>query len=303
MRSILFLLAASSLFVACDGMGKANMKTSDIGNRYLLYTDNGSGEKVETGDFVYFHAAMRTENDSTLFSTRTGGGKLPVIQAAAADASKEEVGPVEDVIRYMRVGDSAVVRVNIDSFPSKPPGMEADSVVLYDVVVTEIVSEADFTARQESKQAEAEAKRSVIQQLEPERLEFAAQTVKDYNAGKFEGDMLKTTPSGLKYVIHESGDGAQAEVGKGVVVQYIGSLVSDGSVFDQSFGRGEGIPFQLGAGRVIPGWDEGIALLKEGDKATFFIPSELGYGAQGTPDGSIPPGSELAFYVELEEVQ
>lgn len=302
MRSILFLLVASALFYACADKGNAAMQTTDLGNRYQLFTANGSGEQVKSGDFVYFHAAMRTEGDSTLFSTRTGGGDLPVIQAATAEATKEEVGPVEDVIRKMRAGDSAVVRVNIESFPNKPPGMEADSVVLYDVIITEVVSEEEFTARQAAKQSEAEAKRSLIRELEPERLAFAAQTVKDYNAGKFEGK-LETTPSGLKYIVHEEGNGTQAEAGKGVVVQYIGSLVTDGSVFDQSFGRGEGIPFQLGAGRVIPGWDEGIALLKEGDKATFFIPSELGYGAQGTPDGSIPPGSELAFYVELEDVQ
>lgn len=302
MRSLLFLLAASALFYACGEKGNAALQTTDLGNRYQLFTANGSGEQVQSSDFVYFHAAMRTEGDSTLFSTRTGGGDLPVVQAAAADAAKEEVGPVEDVIRYMRVGDSAVVRVNIESFPSKPPGMENDTVVLYDVVITEVLNEAQFNDRQSAKQAEAEGKRSVIRELEPERLAFAAQTVKDYNAGKLNGDM-KSTESGLKYVIHEAGNGQQAEAGKGVVVQYIGSLVTDGSVFDQSFGRGEGIPFQLGAGRVIPGWDEGIALLKEGDKATFFIPSDLGYGAQGTPDGSIPPGAELAFYVELEEVQ
>lgn len=302
MRSLIFLLAASALFYACGEKGNSAMQSTDLGNRYQLFTANGSGEVVQPGDFVYFHAAMRTEGDSTLFSTRTGGGDLPVVQAATLEATKDDVGPVEDVIRKMRVGDSAVVRVNIDAFPNKPPGMEADSVVLYDVIVTEVVSEEDFTARQAAKQAEAETKRSVIRELEPERLAFAAQTVKDYNDGKFEGK-LETTPSGLKYIIHEEGNGKQAEAGMGVVVQYIGSLVTDASVFDQSFGRGEGIPFQLGAGRVIPGWDEGIALLKEGDKATFFIPSELGYGAQGTPDGSIPPGSELAFYVELEEVQ
>ena len=174
--------------------------------------------------------------------------------------------------------------------------------MLYDVIITEIVSEADFTARQEAKQAEAQAKAEVIRALEPERLAYAAKVVTDYRDGKLDGD-IKSTESGLKYVIHEEGTGPQAEAGKGVVVQYIGQLASDGTVFDQSFGRGEGIPFQLGTGRVIRGWDEGIALLKEGSKATFFIPSELGYGAQGTPDGSIPADSELVFYVELEEVQ
>lgn len=302
MRSIFFTLLAGTLLYGCQSDGTSGMATTDLGNRYQLFTANGSGDKVVPGDFVYFHAAMRTEGDSTLFSTRDGGGELPVIQAAETTATKDEIGPVEDVIRQMRLGDSAVVRVNIEGFPQKPPGMENDSVVLYDVVITEIVSEEDFTARQAAKQAEAEEKAKAIRALEPERLEFAAGVVKDYRAGKLDGQ-IKTTESGLKYLIHEEGTGPQAEAGKGVVVQYIGQLATNGNVFDQSFGRGSGIPFQLGTGRVIRGWDEGIALLKEGAKATFFIPSELGYGEQGTPDGSIPAGSELVFYVELEEVQ
>ena len=301
MRSFLFLLLAGSMFYGCQSDGNSAMQSTDLGNRYQIFTADGSGDLVTPGDFVYFHAAMRTEGDSTLFSTRDGGGDLPVIQAAQPTATKDEIGPVEDVIRSMRVGDSAVVRVNIESFPQKPPGMENDTVVLYDVVITEIVSEADFTARQEVKQAEAEEKAKVIRALEPERLAFAAKVVTDYRDGKLDGE-IKTTASGLKYVIHEEGTGPQAEAGKGVVVQYIGQLATDGSVFDQSFGRGAGIPFVLGTGRVIRGWDEGIALLKEGAKATFMVPSELGYGAQGSP-GGIPPNSELVFYVELEEVQ
>jgi len=272
MRFILFLLLAGAMFYGCQSGGDSAMQTSELGNRFQLFTAEGSGDKVIPGDFVYFHAAMRTEKDSTLFSTRDGGGELPVIQAAQEDATSAEIGPVEDVIRKMRVGDSAVVRVNIDSFPQKPPGMENDSVVLYDVVITEIVSEADFTARQEAKQAEAEEKAKLVRALEPERLAFAAKTVTDYRDGKLDED-IKATASGLKYIIHEEGSGPH------------------------------GIAFQLGTGRVIRGWDEGIALLKEGGKATFFIPSELGYGPQGTPDGSIPGDSELVFYVELEEVQ
>ncbi|MFT6485092.1 MAG: FKBP-type peptidyl-prolyl cis-trans isomerase FkpA [Neolewinella sp.] len=302
MRSLLFLLLASAMFYACDKGGSSAMQTTELGNRYQLFTADGSGEKVVPGDFVYFHAAMRTEGDSTLFSTRTGGGDLPVIQAAEITATLDEIGPVEDVVRNMRIGDSAVVRVNIETFPTKPPGMENDSVVLYDVVITEIVSEVDFTARQEVKQAGAEEKANVIRALEPERLAYAAKVVTDYRDGKLDAD-IKATESGLKYVIHKEGNGPQAEAGQGVIVQYIGQLAADGSVFDQSFGRGEGIPFQLGTGRVIRGWDEGIALLKEGAKATFFIPSELGYGADGTPDGSIPADAELVFYVELEKVQ
>ncbi len=275
------------------------METSPLGNRYQLFKDGGSGEPVATGDFVYFHAAMRTEGDSILFSTRQGGGEQPVVQAA--EEGNDQIGPVEDVIRYMRTGDSAVVRVNIAEFPNKPPGLENDTVILYSVVVTEILSQEEFEARSASEEAAKEEVRAVVRAREAERTEFASGILKAYNEGTLEN--IQTTPSGLKYVIHEEGTGAEAEAGKGVVVQYIGQLVSTGVVFDQSFGRGEGIPFQLGTGRVIPGWDEGIDLLKVGSKATFFIPAELAYGAQGTPDGSIPGGSELAFYVELEKVE
>ncbi|WP_020569832.1 FKBP-type peptidyl-prolyl cis-trans isomerase [Neolewinella persica] len=301
MRSIIFLLLASTLFYACGNEG-GSMQRTDIGNRYQLFTANGGGDLVQPGDYVHFNAAMRTEGDSILFSTWKSGGELPVVQAAELTATKDEIGPVEDIVRQMRVGDSAVVRVNISEFPSKPPGMENDSVVLYDVVVSKIVSEADYNAELTAKQAEAAAKAEVIKALEPERVEFAEEIRKAYADGKL-SDQIKTTESGLKYMIHEQGDGKQAEAGLGVTVQYIGQLVSDGTIFDQSFNRGEGIGFQLGIGRVIPGWDEGIELLKVGDKATFFIPSELAYGADGTPDGSIPGGSELAFYVELEDVQ
>ncbi|OAV45939.1 hypothetical protein A3850_014880 [Lewinella sp. 4G2] len=148
--------------------------------------------------------------------------------------------------------------------------------------------------------AKLEAKRDVVRVRGEERRTFAEDIRNQYAAGKL-GE-VQTTETGLKYIIHEEGTGEQAQAGDRVTVQYIGQLAEDGKLFDQSFERGEGIPFQLGARQVIPGWDEGIALLKEGAKATFFIPSDLGYGAQGTPDGSIPPGAELAFYVELEKV-
>jgi FKBP-type peptidyl-prolyl cis-trans isomerase FkpA len=205
------------------------------------------------------------------------------------------------VLRYMRIGDSAVVRVNMEEFPTRPPGMENDTVALYDLVVTNILTEEEFSAIQVEKEKEARAVAELVMAREADRVAFAEETLKAYQDGTLEG--IQETPTGLKYVIHEEGTGKQAEAGKGVVVQYIGKLVENGNIFDQSFQRGAGIPFTLGTGRVIPGWDEGIALMKEGGQATLFIPSDLGYGAGGTPDGTIPGGAELMFYVELEEVQ
>ena len=106
----------------------------------------------------------------------------------------------------------------------------------------------------------------------------------------------------MKYVIHEEGTGAKAEAGKTVSVNYFGALISDGTRFDDSFSRGDEFSFPLGAGQVIPGWDEGIALLKEGSKASFFIPYTLAYGEAGSPP-VIPAKADLMFYVELNKVK
>lgn len=106
------------------------------------------------------------------------------------------------------------------------------------------------------------------------------------------------TASGLRYQItHKSNSGKKPGKGDNVSVHYVGKL-ADGTVFDNSYERGEPIEFPVGIGYVIPGWDEGIQLLEEGDKATFVIPSHLGYAERGA-GGVIPPNANLIFEVEL----
>ena len=110
-----------------------------------------------------------------------------------------------------------------------------------------------------------------------------------------------TTESGLRYQIIQEGTGAKAEKGQTVSVHYKGQL-PDGTVFDSSYKRNQPIDFALGVGQVIKGWDEGISLLKVGDKARFVIPSDLGYGSAGA-GGVIPPNATLVFDVELVAVK
>lgn len=114
--------------------------------------------------------------------------------------------------------------------------------------------------------------------------------------GKEEG--VKTTASGLQYIVEKEGTGAQPTAEDEVTVHYTGKLLN-GQVFDSSVNRGEPATFPLN--RVIPGWTEGVQLMKEGAKYTFFIPSDLAYGPQGVP-GAIPPHSTLIFDVELIKV-
>ena len=109
------------------------------------------------------------------------------------------------------------------------------------------------------------------------------------------------TASGLRYQILQKGTGKQATKGAGVSVHYKGQLL-DGTVFDSSYKRKEPIEFNVGIGQVIAGWDEGIQLLKVGDKARFVIPSNLAYGAAGA-GGVIPPNATLIFDVELMGVK
>lgn len=109
------------------------------------------------------------------------------------------------------------------------------------------------------------------------------------------------TPSGLRYKILQNGDGKQATKGAMVSVHYKGQLL-DGTVFDSSYKRKQPIDFAIGVGQVIAGWDEGIQLLKVGDKARLVIPSNLGYGATGA-GGVIPPNATLIFDVELMNVK
>jgi len=105
-----------------------------------------------------------------------------------------------------------------------------------------------------------------------------------------------TTDSGLKYTIAKHGTGLRPSKGDRVRVHYVGKLLN-GQLFDTSINR-KPFAFVLGLGEVIEGWDEGVALLKVGDKATFIIPPELAYGEEGAGP-LIGPGTTLVFEVEL----
>lgn len=158
----------------------------------------------------------------------------------------------------------------------------------------EIIREG--TAAQEWNAVESFRQFQGAAQLRAEQARKQAEQQLDEIAAGFD-----KTDSGLRYKIIQSGDGVKAENGKTVSVHYKGML-PDGKVFDSSYNRNQPIDFQLGAGQVIAGWDEGIGLLKVGDKARLVIPSHIAYGSAGA-GGVIPPDATLVFDVELMDVK
>lgn len=113
-------------------------------------------------------------------------------------------------------------------------------------------------------------------------------------------DGVKVTASGLQYIVLKEGKGKQPTQDSDVEVHYHGTLI-DGSIFESSVEQGKSIEFNVG--QVIPGWTEGLQLMKEGAKYKFFIPQELAYGANPRPGGPIKPFMPLVFEVELIKVK
>lgn len=123
----------------------------------------------------------------------------------------------------------------------------------------------------------------------------------NYAIAETQGTSMTTTPSGLQYEDTVVGTGATPETGQICVMNYTGWLYVDGkkgAKFDSSLDRGTPFEFPIGTGRVIKGWDEGVASMKVGGKRTLIIPPALGYGARGA-GGVIPPNATLIFDVEL----
>ncbi|MCB0546093.1 MAG: FKBP-type peptidyl-prolyl cis-trans isomerase [Phaeodactylibacter sp.] len=266
------------------------------GYEYVNHT-NLDGAKPQPGEYVYFQVQIRN-GDSITHSTRLQGA-APFLQIPSVDNPQRRPSPLEDVLREMSVGDSVTVFIRLDSLRGKFNEFNDAEIIYYDVVLNDIKTVDSFQEnakreREEQKQ-EAEAARARFSTVADE----VKETLRAYKAGELQ-EQLHETDSGLKYIIHEQGSGKQVEPGRNVSVHYFGALMN-GKMYDSSFKQGDPLRFPVGEGRRIKGWDEAVTLLREGEKATFFIPWPLAYGEKGSsPD--IPSKADLVLYLEVVEV-
>jgi len=262
------------------------MALTESGYKYVHHIKN-EGQRPTIGDEVRYHEAMY-KNDSLLFSTKTSNRPREVI-IPEKDVLPSPIPPSFEGLMLMTVGDSLTVYQDLDTVKQLPPWLSNEDEIRFDMKLLSI----------KSKNA-VEKEKAFYKKKEKEILAFTRANIEKYTSGKLDEDII-TTASGLKYIIHEAGTGEKPANGKTVSVSYAGFL-TNGKDFDNSFKRGRDFQFPLGQGRVIKGWDEGIALFNKGTKATLFIPYQLGYGEAGSPP-SIPGKSELVFYVELEDIK
>ena len=192
-----------------------------------------------------------------------------------------------DAVLLMSPGDSATAYMKLDSFikTTLPASLRKYDEVRYEIKLQKVISGAvKRQAAEKSKAAFTEVAKST------------GETVASYRNGAL-NSKLTTLSSGLKMLVTAPGAGAKITEGEKVAVHYYGCL-TNGSMFDNSFERGEALAFNAGVGQMIPGFDEGVMQLQHGAKAYLFIPSALGYGDQDS--GPIPANSELVFYIEIQ---
>ena len=192
---------------------------------------------------------------------------------------------------------SYALGMNIAGNISELP-LEIDSAALVKALQTVLAGEEPALAQEEyaqNMQKFQQEVQSAGQKAMKEAAENNRAAGKEFLAANAKKEGVKTTASGLQYMVLAEGNGPKPAKTSKVRVHYTGTLI-DGKVFDSSVQRGE--PAEFGLNQVIAGWTEGLQLMSTGAKYRFFIPAELAYGDRGAP-GAIPPCAALIFDVEL----
>lgn len=314
MKNFFLILIASSLFLTFNACKK--------GAGTVHVHGNGATPKID--DIASFDFALKKDTALVFNSATTGRAA----QENISDPNNSDDPFYKFLMQSlltMHVGDSTSFTFRLDTMKTPPAGLSGGKNAILSIALRKVQSEKDFLASlpsEQQKQFIMQKKVVEVQKrlskLKPQteaaekdmmaaseafklRTKAAADSASNF-ASKFKNNALggevKTTASGIKYIILKEGTGETVQQKQLVWMNYAG-YTKDGKPFDDSYSKGQPFAFALGIGQVIPAWDETIALFKPGTTAVIFVPSVLGYGERGSGNGVIPPNSDLVFYMEV----
>ncbi|AMQ55165.1 FKBP-type peptidyl-prolyl cis-trans isomerase [Algoriphagus sanaruensis] len=299
--AVLALAAGPALISSCQ-----KSKVTEKDGIEFTYVKEGS-EKAPNGQFVLYNLKITTANDSVIYSTLD----QPFPGYLMANDTLTPQNGMDEIFLSLKKGDSIVFEstAKIVFNGNYPPGMSETDVIKVNLGAFDVKTDSAMQAFYQEvmmKEQAAAAERAKVLIVEE------GKTIEAYAAEK--GLNAQKTDNGLYYVIEREGTGEATTPGTTMYVNYAGYLL-DGTIFDTSipdlakanniFNENrpyEPLPVNVGMGQVIPGWDEGLMLLKKGSKAKFLIPSPLAYGEAGA-GAMIPGNSILIFDVEVMDVQ
>lgn len=300
-KNLMYLAVAAIALTSCGG----GFKQGPGGMLYNIHEDK-SGPTIKEGDFISVNLIAKTEGDSVLTNSYTTGRPIPTLTPKS-----QFKGDVIAALQMLSEGDSATVKVNIDSTSQKgqprPAGLKG-KYIIFQIKVEKVIAKGNL-AQDVFQNRIADYFKGVSEQIKKAEPAKIQKYIADNN--------LKTTKtaSGLNYVITKQGSGPVPSVGDTVEVYYTGHLIGVEKPFETNvkeiamkdkatynpMNPYKPIRFPVGMKQVIPGWDEGLLLMNKGSKATLVIPNNLGYGEQGM-NPVIPPFSALVFDVEMVNI-
>ncbi|WP_149240641.1 FKBP-type peptidyl-prolyl cis-trans isomerase [Dyadobacter sp. 32] len=280
LKTICYAFGITFLAAACN---KYKTQVNENGLKYQIFEHKEDARKAKVGDIISFHLVLKNGTDSTLRDTYKEG--VPHKMQLQLPPFK---GSFEEGLAMLAAGDSAKFMISADTLFTRmnqpmPPMIKKGSELSFTVKILSVLTSEEF----QKQQIEAVGKQKTID----------AKVIEDYLAKNNLTAKAQKTASGLYYIQDAEGAGPSPGAGDNIKVHYTGKLL-DGKVFDSSKTAGKPIDFQVGVGMVIPGWDEGLMMMKKGGKRTLIIPSGLAYGPDGQP-GAIPGNAVLLFDVEL----
>lgn len=310
-KSLVILFAATLGLAACN-----NYEKGPGGLMYKIHKSEGK-EKIKEGDIIKLNFIQKNEKDSIMANT------YDLEQPQVFPVGKKAYdGDMNDVLYLFGEGDSATFKLDLDTMAKhsgqpKPEQLKNDKFLVFTVKIEKVLhkdpKEADSVFQNKAKDFFQKDYQAAIEKHK------TSEDAKIKNYIKANNLKVQTSASGLQYVISTPGSAQKPVAGDTLMVNYTGKLTTkktDGkdNIFDTSdekIAKESGKynpqaqygPRQFALGMAIPGFDEGLKMLGKGGKATFIIPSKLGYGENGMPQGGINPYTPLVFEVELTDIK